>query len=185
MENNAQWQFDYLTVHQGINSDSTVLDLSNGILTLADILIPYLDNGNYQGNVVKKMTIRPEVDTAPIDNNSDKNPHLDIIQNFNCTVTQPVDVAWEHNVFCHLAVYDAMLCLANVGKVSDRFLFSYHDQESAPPQHINQNKSHPEVKFYYTQSQIVTMCKHTGWKVSPASEQNHPDGLITMEAVKA
>ena len=185
MENNAQWQFEYLTEHQDINSDSTVLDLSNGILTLADKLIPYLNTGNYQGNVVKKMTIQPEVDTAPVDSNSDKTPHLDIIQNFKCTVMKPVDIAWEHNVFCHLAVYDAMLCLANVGKVSDRFLFSYYDQDSAPPQHINQNKSHPEVKFYYTQSQITTMCKHTGWNVTPASEQNHPDGLITMEAIKA
>ena len=184
MDNNAQWQFEYLTTALNVKHDTTVLDLSNGILTLAELLIPYLDAGNYQGNVVKKMTIKPEIDRTTFDS-YDKFQHLDIIQNFNCTTKVDVDIAWEHEVFRHLAVYDAMLCLANVGKVADRFFFAYNDQSQAPDRHINEKKSHPEVEFYYTEQQIITMCKHTGWKVTPAPIQNHPDHLVIMEAVKA
>lgn len=184
MENYAQWQFEYLTNCVKITPSTTVFDMSNGILTLAELLIPYLDQGKYQGNVVKKMTIRPDINTAVIDSNADKDPHLDVIQNMQCTIQNPIDVAWEHEVFRHLAVYDAMLCLANVRKVADRFFFAYNDQSQAPDRHINEKKSHPEVDFFYTQQQINTMCKHTGWKVAPATDQNHPDGLVIMEAVK-
>jgi len=184
MENLAEWQFDYLTQYLKVTPEHTVFDLSNGILTLAELLIPYLEPGNYQGNVVKKMTIRPEIDRTVIDN-SDRNPYLDVIQNMQCTTQQPVTLAWEHEVFSHLAVYDAMLCLANVAKVADRFVFSYLDQSRAPDRHINDKKSHPEVDFFYTLNQIETMCKHTGWKqVAPANTQNHPSSKTILEAIK-
>jgi|SaaInlStandDraft_1057018.scaffolds.fasta_scaffold07588_2 hypothetical protein len=184
MENLANWQFEYLTKTLGTQPDNTVMDMSNGILTLAELLIPYLDSDNYQGNVVKKMTIRPEVDQSVIQTHTELNPHLDIIQNMQCTTQKQADFAWEHEVFCHLAVYDAMLCLANVGKVSNKFYFSYFDQSTAPYRHINQKKSHPEVNFYYTKSQIETMCKHTGWQVTECETQNHPLGRTIMVATQ-
>jgi len=184
MENYAEWQFEYLTQCVNIDQGTTVFDLSNGILTLAELLVPYLAQGKYQGNIVKKMTIRPDINTAVIESNADKRPYLDVIQNMQCTAEQEINVAWEHEVFRHLAVYDAMLCLANVGKVADRFFFAYNDQSQALERHINQKKSHPEVDFFYTEQQIATMCKHTGWQVSVAPVQTHPDGLTIMEAVK-
>ena len=56
-------------------------DISNGLLTLAEYLITYLEDGNYQGNIVKKMTISPDLDTSVIASNADKNPHLDVVTN--------------------------------------------------------------------------------------------------------
>lgn len=184
-ENLAEWQFSYLTQFLEVKPEHTVADISNGVLTLAEYLITYLEDGNYQGNIVKKMTISPDLDTSVIASNADKNPHLDVVTNMQFTVSKPVTLAWEHEVFCHLAVYDSMLCLANAGKIADKMVFSYLDQQHAPDRHINEKKSHPEVDFFYTQNQIETMCKHTGWnQVVPAPTQNHPLGRTIMVASK-
>ena len=184
MDNIDKWQYGYLVNELGVTPETTVLDINNGIFSLAHDLVDYLGKGKYVSNVVKKMTLSPHVDFSPIEKtHTGKQPTSSIIQNFQFTAS--VDLAWEFDVFGHLAVYDGMLFLAKANAVTERLVFSYYDHSTAlDPRHINEPKSHPECNFYYTFKQVKTMAKHTGWEIRKLGTQTHPKNMTVVEAVR-
>ncbi|MDX1406327.1 MAG: hypothetical protein R3192_17440 [Woeseiaceae bacterium] len=167
-------QFQFL-VANGLRPNHIFIDIACGPLRLGQLLIPFLNEGNYFGLEAEEELVRlglaNELKFGLV---KSKSPVFGFGYDFDFSFAKPFDYAIAQSLFTHLVPYDIKKCLVNLrtkAKPNSKFFFTFFEGDSAAnPQSL----SHANRNWKYSQDELHTFAEGTGWALNYIGDWHHP-----------
>lgn len=194
-------QYHFL-VAEGLLPSHSFLDVACGSLRLGQFLIPYLERRNYHGLDAEKDLIQAglskELDSRVLEQrcptffvcddfsfpweftvkNGKIAPNDDV---FAGSFLPRIDIAMAQSLITHLTPEDIYLFLSGMGRVmaeNGRLYTTFFLGDSGK----NPRESHPNLAFFYSESEIKNMFLDHGFTVDSIKEWNHPRGQLMISS---
>jgi SAM-dependent methyltransferase len=180
----AKLQYHFL-VSEGLRPHHRFLDIACGSLRLGQLLIPFLDEGNYFG-----LEAEPELVAAGLKSEfyhciaDKKAPRFQYGYDFNFGFVAGYDFAIAQSLFTHLTLDDIGTCferLAPVSNSSSRFYFTFFEGEDSANPAIG---SDPHRVWHYSFEQLRERAETSGWGLRYVGAWSHPRNQVMALGVR-
>jgi hypothetical protein len=190
-------QMGYLKSN-GLQPQSTLLDIGCGSLRLGVRAVEFLNSANYWGTDLSRALLDAgfEREIAPTEL-SDKLPrsHLIIDDGFNFSgVPRAIDFAMAQSVFTHLPLNHMRLCLVNLARHvigPCTFFFTIfvppggHPVTESHLQPVGGVLTHPDRDpYHYTTADVHYAAAGTPWSIEFIGNWDHPRNQMMVRASK-
>ena len=161
---------------QGLEDDSTLLEIGCGCFRAGRHFIAFLDRGNYAG-IDKQAELIELGKSHEIGDKllAEKKPYIAVSDSFDFhNVPFSPDYALAQSLFTHLSASDIKACLSSLRAISHdstKFYCTFFEIDRPVIQALG---SHSSRKFEYTLDEMRKMGEQTGWKLDYIGDWDHP-----------
>ena len=174
----GRMQYHYL-VSQGLRPHHVFLDVACGALRLGQYLIPFLDEGNYQGIEGEAALIDEGLAEEVLYGlGQSKAPRFVCNYAFDVRGLKPFDYAIAQSLLTHLNAGDIAACFAGVAEraqAGSRFYVTWFEGDEADNP---DGPSHAQMNWYYPFARLAELAAESGWRLERIGDWGHPRGQM-------
>jgi cyclopropane fatty-acyl-phospholipid synthase-like methyltransferase len=176
-----EWMIKFL-FNSKLRSEHTFLDIGCGWLRLADVLLPYLESGNYYGIEREQVNLDMGLEWIYRDGAEIPKPNLLCNPNFDFEkFATTFDFAFSYAVFTHLSHDEIERCITNtiqVMKLGGSFYFTFYlSNEDKDVESIYSMSSGKKIHYYsahLTLDYFTALFKRLNLRWKHLGKQDHP-----------